>query len=102
MSGETPGYSKVGCDARGPRRSKPTCTVNGTFMSTAAAQKRSSSGVGYPLPLGNTPRLTPLSPRRLQYSSSAMASSTLVHGMTPRPMSRSRDTEQYSSPSQSL
>ena len=40
------GYSNVGSDARGPRRSKPTCTVSGIFMSMAAAQNRSSSGVG--------------------------------------------------------
>src|SRR5262245_22344967 len=31
-----------------------------------------------------------------------MASSTFVHGITPRPIRRSRDTGQYSSPSQSL
>src|SRR5262249_32455461 len=54
------------------------------------------------LPLGNTPRLTPLSPSFAQCSSSASASSTLVHGITPRPMRRSGATGQYSSPSQSL
>ena len=37
-----------------------------------------------------------------QCSSSATASSRFVHGMTPRPMRRSRETAQYSSPSQSL
>ena len=101
-SGSAPGYSKVGCAARGPSRSKATCTVSGIFMSMAAAQNRSSSGSGYALPLGNTPRLTPLSPSRAQCSSSATASSRLVHGMTPIPMRRSRETAQYSSASQSL
>ena len=61
-SGSAPGYSKVGWAARGPRRSKPTWTVSGIFMSMAAAQNRSSSGMGYALPLGNTPRLTPFRP----------------------------------------
>jgi len=45
-SGSAPAYSNVGCWARGPRRSKPTWTVSGIFMSTAAAQNASSSGNG--------------------------------------------------------
>src|SRR5437773_1716673 len=101
-SGSAPGYSNVGCDARGPRRSKATCTVSGILMSIAAAQNRSSSGSGYALPFGNTPRLTPRSSCLAQCSSSATASARFVHGMTPSPMRRSRETAQYSSASQSL
>ena len=71
-------------------------------MSIAAAQNLSSSGFGYDLPFGNTPRVTPFSPSFAQWWSSAIASSTFVHGMTPSPISRSRETAQYSSPSQSL
>jgi len=49
-------YSKVGCAARGPSRSKATCTVSGIFMSTAAAQNRSSSAADTPCRWETPPR----------------------------------------------
>src|SRR5438045_3853042 len=46
MTGSSFGYFMVDWLARGPVRLKRTCTVTGMSRSIAAAQKRSSSGVG--------------------------------------------------------